>query len=660
MTISSKFKDFLRATKPVSVNFRLLRYFKLSEEELSIPGIDELELALIDNKVELVEAKLKALKTDSQQVASFNRFILSLIDRNKGRRIPLSNIVSSSLLTVQHQVLKLDVAFCNKIADLLNDDGALGPELQNFEPTLVFDQVLSQCNEGDKNGIMDRYIELLSKRKENEEPSKPPPDYVSGLLKELVGHKDWLGVRKQEVSKALANRYYTYEMLSIFKGNPDDQKDFVSEEAIANFVSTFSSEDIEAQQGIRDKTDLFLDFRGIIGANALQAIITKLRELLDAENQKPYREEKENLLACIQDIFGAFGKLMPMLSQDILNPFADAVTKGINVAGDWTQKKIFVLTCLWLIDMCEEPRKSSINELTRTFFSGADVESMNFVFDKLNNDKKKDELIERYNDAFQQRVLQDQRIFDLLYPLAPKDTRTQWLITLINSAHQRALTKLKELSYKVDDKKSVVATLLTRVEKVPPGEREDFYNICNKMKYANDIDLREKFASQLKSLLKNTNPDLQKAGFTALQDAIYLPATQKRDIARETVEWLRTLQPDNAGQSGSAQSVLIYWGLLPQPLQGDFLDFIFDKLIKRGDNIENIGLGFEILRKTEPKPKYEEKEHSTYFDDILARAEAESNAEIKSELVEGLFSLKPDKVNRQNEDFWRKVEGLKP
>jgi len=147
-TKDDKFQNFLRATKLITTkDIRPFLYLKLSEEELIIPGADELEVALLDNNVELVEEKIKAIKQDPEQTTSFNRLILSLIDRNRGRYIPLSNIVSSSLVALQRQSLELNTPFYNKIADLFNDDMELGAQLENFEPSLVFNEVLSRCNE---------------------------------------------------------------------------------------------------------------------------------------------------------------------------------------------------------------------------------------------------------------------------------------------------------------------------------------------------------------------------------------------------------------------------------------------------------------------------------------------------------------------------------
>ena len=89
-------------------------------------------------------------------------------------------------------------------------------------------------------------------------------------------------------------------------------------------------------------------------------------------------------------------------------------------------------------------------------------------------------------------------------------------------------------------------------------------------------------------------------------------------------------------------------------MRNEYLDFVFDKLIKRGANISNITLGFEML--SEIKPKYED--YSANFDDIFAKAENESDNKVKIELKSGLLKIKPPKTNGKNKVFWEKVEKL--
>jgi len=656
---SKEYKDFVRATKSIaSDDIRPFIYLKQSEEELTIPGIKELEIGLLDNKGDLVKEKLKAIKINSEQVNSLKRFIPSLIGRNRNRKIPLLNIVSCSLEALQHHNLELGEDFYSKIADLLNDDKALKLELQRFKPSLIFEEVLIRCkNKEDRDGIVEQYISILRKPEDEQKKPKISIDYAYSLFKELLEHKEWLKEdEKRNIKQILTENYYSsVEILSLFANRVEDQKDFISEETISQFVSTFSNDDVENKQGINDKIELLLKFKEVITHKVAQNTVTSLQNLLKNENQKGYREQKENLLDRIGDVFDVlYEQIVNISDKAALNAFADTVIQGANALGNWNQKKIFVFTCLKLVDMPEGPWKSNINTVIQNFFTNADVDSIKFVFEKLNKETK-ETVIKKYTAVFQQRVMQQQPIFDLLYTLTPGDIRTKWIVVLISSQTQRALVKLEELNYKVDDKREVVGALLQTAQKVAIGEKATVYEAINKMKCANNAELRNILASQIKSLLKNADANQQQAGYFALQGATsHFSETAKREIARETVEWLRALEPVNARQPHSIKSITLNWDMLEQPVQRDYIDFVFDKLIKRGADVNNIKLGFEIL--SEIKPKYED--YSAYFDDVFARLETESNDQIKTELNNRLLKLKPPKTNNKNKLFWEKVEKL--
>ena len=652
-----EFKDFLRATKLIIADdIRPFIYLKQSKEELAIPGIRELELGLIDDKRDMVKEKLKVIKDNPGQVNSLKKFMPSLIERNISRRIPLINITSCSLEAFRYHNLEMGQEFYDKIADLFNDDKTLKPELGRFDTSLIFEEILIRCNEEDRNGIVAQYVDILSEQKANKKESNISIDYAYGLLKELAKRKDWLKSKKKNVQQCLTEVYYSsLRILSLFKDSIEDQKDFISEETISKFVSTFSNDDVENKQSINDKVELLLRFKEVITPEVAQNIVTSLQNLLKNENQKAYREEKENLLDRIGDIFDILYKqIVNILDKALLNSFADTVAQGMNALGNWNHKKIFVFTCLKIVDMLEGSWKTNINTQIQNFFTNADIDNIKFIFDKLNKESK-DELIERYKGVFQQRVMQQQPIFDLFYLLAPQDIRIQWIVGLITSYPQRALAKLKDLKHEVDDKRKVAEALLQSAQRVAIQEKGGLYEAVNEMKCANDAELRNNLVSQIKSLLDNTDSNQQQVGYSALQGATtHISATAKREIARETVEWLRSLESASAGQPYSIKSVILNWDILEAPVQSDYIDFVFDKLIKRGVSVDNISSGFEILLKI--NPKYED--YSVYFDDVFARVEIEGNEQIKAELKSGLLKLKPKKTNDKNKDFWESLEKL--
>jgi len=656
---NKKLQDFLRATKTVMVNdIRPFIYLKQSKEELDIPGVKELELGLIDNKCGIVKEKIEIIKENPVKIKSLNRYLISLIERNKStsKRIPLFNIISSSLEVLHGYNIKLDKIFYNKIAELLNNNEYLKDNLEKFETVLIFNEVLIQCNKEDRKGIIDEYINILGRGKGDKKEPNISIDDAEILFTRLLEHKEWLKQNeKEKIRKILTEIYYGFPtILSLFSEDIEHQKDFIAGEAISKFVSTFSNDDVENKQNINEKVKLLLKFKEVIIPEIAQEIITSLQNLLKNENQKAYREEKENLLNCIGDVFNVlYDQILNIPDKSVLNSFVDTIIQGVNALENWNQKKIFIFTCIRLVDMPESSRKTDINTLIQNFFTNVDIDSIEFVFNKLGEEEKK-ELITKYSGVFQQRVLQQQPIFNFLYPLASQDLRIQWMTSLITSYPQRASTKLKELKYKVDDKRKVVETLLRTAEGVAIHEKKNLYEAINKMKCANDAKLRIDFALQIKSLLKSTDKSQQEIGYITFEGAKHFSHSVKRDITREIVEWLRSLQPSNAGQIYAIKSVLIDWNILEIPVKKDYIDFVFDKLIKRGINIENIGLGFETFY--EVKPKYEE--YSIYFDDVFARIEREDNEQIKTEIKSGLLKLKPSEINKKNKDFWNKLGKL--
>lgn len=658
---NKEFNDFLRATKTITVpNIRPFIYLRQSEEELLIPGIRELEVGLLDNNKEVVREKLKIIKDNISQFNSLKRFIISLIDKYRGREIPLQNMISSSLDASRYHGLNFSQEYYDKIADLLSNEETLRSELDIFEPSLIFREVLRQGrNKNDRAGIIDQYIYILSEvdREKVEEGSlKVRKDYVSKIFNELINHKKWLNKKqKDNIRKTLTEVYYPYpEILFPFK-DIEDQKDFISEVTISKFVNSFTETDIEDKDLLNYKTKVLLQFKEVITPSIITNIISSFNNLLTGENSKPLREEKENLLDCIGNIFKALSaQILSLENKTSLNSLAVTIKSGIELISDRNQRKIFIFTCLKFIDLIEEPQRSEINRLVENFFTVANIDSIKFIFDKLTK-KQKEELIDKYQSIFNQRAINDQQIFYILYPIVSKEIKNKWMIDLINSYPQRGVNKLEELKYKVSNKRDIVKVLLQKAKTSLIDLKKIIYKAVNKMKCADDLSLKIELASQIKSLLKNDiDIKQQEIGCTALKEAEYFSASLKRDVAQDTVEWLSKLSPDKANQIHAVKSVIINWTVIVSKVKNNYLVFVFDKLVIRGVNINIIKLGFDVL--SEIMPKY--KDYPKYFDDILDRAERESNIQIKNEIKNGLLKLKSRRLSQRNRIFWKKVEEL--
>jgi len=641
-------KRRIRSTRPFI-------YLKQSEGELKIPNVEDLEVALVDNKQDIVNKEFKHLLQSPTLLKEYCRFISSLMKENKRRSTPLLNIIKSSLTALEENKIEFpNTEYYNEVARFLG--GKLRDQLGNISPPLIFNQVINRCDKQLMHNIISSYIQILSKQGDKENTLKVTDEWVYGLFQQIVNNPSIFKKNKKGISKALSEAYYfNIDILSLFKDKPDIQKDLISEDALSKFVSTFSEDDIRNKDILNDKIQLLLNFKNVMTLSVIEEIISKFSELLKSENQRPFSEEKTNFLCKIEDILDAYHELIIGIDDEkVLVTFKNVITQGINAIGDWNQKKIFIPTCLRLRDILPDSQKTDINTLIINFWTNTDLAGIKYVLNKLDKDARQ-EVIEEYWSVFKDRVIQQQDIFDTIWSFSGKEKRKELFRCIINSnQYQWGLDKLKKLEYKTDFRRDAVSILLNRVTGVPIPYKSDFYKAINAMKCGRDANLRREYSNQLKTLLKTSDLDSQEVGYDALLGADYLSEPDKREIARDIIEWLMKLEPVDFRYQYSIKSITINWKILTQTDKNNCIHIIFDKILKRSSNIEDIRIGLDVIQ--EIKPRYGDGEYRLYFDDILDRIEKEENNDIKNELIRGLLKIKLQKLSKMEKEFWKKLE----
>lgn len=678
-----EFKSFLNSTKTISVNnIEPFVHLKQSREELKIPNYREIRLGLLDNKPETIKEKLGSFETEPSKIGHLRRLLSRLIERNAQRRPVLFNIISCFLEAFDHSNLNLPQYLYERIGAIVGDDhNGLKQYLPQFNPKVIFMELLHRCKKSDRSAIIEGYISCFSKTTSdkgtpvskdaygNVIDSTITKDYAYELLNEFVNHKKWLGNnQRMKIRKVIEDTYYQdVELLSLFEKDVKNQNDFISEQTLSKFISTFSQDDVEDKKIIGEKIRLLLKFRVIIEFKTTESILVRLQELLDAENKLPLDEveeegeisRKENLLGLIEDILSTLSdKLKDGQLQTQLNSLADRFGEGINALPNWSEHRIFILSSFLVIPILDDPHKSKIGQLIQNFFTNADLDSIQFVF---NNDKlrknNKTQLISQYLKVFTTRVIADQSIFDYLYPIASKEIRPEWLVELTNSQPKRAVEKLESLGYKTDDNKKVVQALLQKVTAVAIQEKTPIYKTINEMKCANNAALKNLLGSQIQELLKTIDAKNQEVGYETLDRASsYLSEATRRNVAAEVIDWLRSPAVlSNPYQPNSVKSVILSWDILEPTPKNDYIYFIFHNLIMSKVNIVTIELGFGVLLKI--NVLYDENT-KTNFDDTLSCAENETKQDIKAAIIDGLILLKLPELKQKDKAFWTKVQKL--
>ncbi len=305
---------------------------------------------------------------------------------------------------------------------------------------------------------------------------------------------------------------------------------------------------------------------------------------------------------------------------------------------------------------CPEPRKNTFYNQVQSFFTNTNIEGIKYVLNNLKIDQQT-ETLSKYERLLRNRSLQSQEIFDLLFPLCSLEMQKQWLVNLIEINPHRAvelINKQVKLNY---DKQTILSAFLQKAAQMPMQERKDIYEICDHEKYGSSPDLEDIFGKQIKTALRQEEQSSQLEGLLALERAKQLSARQKRDIARDTLDWLNTLPLERSGQPSSVRSILINWEELTPAVKHKFIEFAFEKLVQRTSGVTNIKLGLEVLVKIKSEIIFDE--YPTYFNDLFSLIKSRNPDPLINEIIKGLSQLKPenlDKSRKQEYQFWQDFE----
>ncbi|MDP8229861.1 MAG: P-loop NTPase fold protein [Candidatus Gorgyraea atricola] len=638
------YQNFIRSTKPVpNVDIRPFLYLKMSEQEMAIPGYNELRAGLEENNVEVIQKKFETIKKKPEQVASLQQLLPDMLQKYKNKRISLLNIVSGSLEALHKVNLSLQGTYYNKVADLLADTGELKDDLAQFDPNLIFNEVLLKCPTLYRASIIKKYCALFT-TKPKDEKSRLAPEFIVGLFKQFLKHEALMKGKIGLLKASISEQYFSdVDLLALLVNDKEKLKKYLSEEAVTKYIETFSDADVDNPKLLDEKTKVLSGFQPISSIAIGKKILQQYTSLLDSEQQKPAREQRKTLLATMMAVLRIYKSVIedPSNKPELL-ALSSKILKGTAaLSSNWKQKQYYIPVCLLLAEI-EESNRANLNSQTQTFFANADLESMKGVLGSLPI-KEREKAIELSNSQFNQRVQQDQNILTYMYDIASTETRTQWLVNIINSAHYtQILVFLEARKYKIDDSRRVLESLLNRAQGLNPPEKNKMYVATNEITWKKDCtELKNIYADQIKHLLVQASAVHQATGEDALKGAKMLTDPQRRDIVRSTIEWLDTLNAENSLQQAAIRSILANWDSIEKQegIKSKFIEFLFYKLIINNNNVEAIKFGFEGLKKI--KPPINPKDYKSHFEDIKSRIarELEGNTQIKEILENGLKEL---------------------
>jgi len=645
--------EFLDMTRTIRAkNIRPFIFLKQSDEERKIPGIQELELALVGRKDDVAVTLIKKIHADTGQFSHLKRWLPDFLERNKKNTNKLRNSIETVLKAFNSLKIVLTSGFYNKIALFLYQQDILFQNLTAFDPSLIFEEVIPNCDSQYRDSILSHYVEIFALGVQNSEGKDVSMGFLVQLFTQFLLHKDKMKSKLGGIRKAISERYSSeVEILNLLKDNIENQKDFLEEEAIQKLISSLSGKaEVDIESNVK-KLMLISNFYSRVessGSTVIEALLKSLHQIITNLNKLPYDDKK---IALIEEIANALKGYEPLIVDGIdtkaqhgffreVSQLIDVSVQGFSSVGKIPQKAGFV-SLLLTLSRIDKNKKPTIDQLLQEFFTGVQLPILESLI-KNSDESDVAEILANFKNVLYQRIQQDGKVLKLLYPIAESGIRTQWLIKLIGSPHYpTALSFLEENDYKVDDNQEILKSLLTQAGILNPPERNKVYVAINSISWKGCVELKDTYVAQIKKLLIQPTQSLQSAGLEALEGAKKIfTDSNKREIARSTIDWLSTLDTSNAVQKSAIGSVFLCWEAIndQEAARSKFIDFLFYKLIIESNSIDTISFGFGQLQNV--VPPITKKQYSSFFEDIEERIKKESNEKLISVLKEGIQSFK--------------------
>lgn len=638
----TEFQDFVNETslhikiKDIRVFFTLRR----SELEKIFVGIEDFFSSCVDNKVD--EAKDFLLKIDLKT----NKEVFSNVV--KQRLYDISNEVSlistiSTLLNALNDINeKLSESAYGEIYEHLINK--LPKLIDTIKPSSLSNQIIKPFR-GYRHRLISLWLNVIYDldKEKGDHLYKPQKNYIEEVFNELIPNPKWISNKNNKLKETISNQISNFwpwfpELIIKY---PNSQLKFLNQSSIVNFINTFDPDD----NGTSYVRDIELTFilnidETLLNESHFASLLLKLSKLQDHENSIPFDNERETIKSDVVDFTHEFIKNFKQYFSSIDPTTVDQLTNSVvaSVSGAPTidSQKIFIPLLLDLQELSSDQTNPNTTNIINAFFQSSNVDSLNWVIKKA----KHLDIIENspFSQIFENRALADQNIFDNFYNQLSNYAKSSWLSKLCDTDIHRLLTKIAELKYKFPNKPELTKKLISKTESIPElNSRRQIFEAINELKCPGDAEQKNNLAGSITRHLFQPDQNYQQIGHDSLKGASYLNKTRKRKIIKDVFDNLRKPEVAEKYQPLAIRSISLGYidGILNNEEQNEFLQFIFEELIKKSTNIQTITFGFDILSSLNPKYK----DRNFNFEDIKIRYESESDENIKSALASGLKNL---------------------
>jgi hypothetical protein len=653
-----KFLDETKQDIPID-NLRIFFTLRRSEQEKKFPGVESFASMLEDKKIdEAIQYFDKLGDFSNFQVRDdFSQVVKTELE-TKINPVSAVNLIGTLLTILDKKGINLSNTAYVEINNKLS--GLCIKFLHSISPVVLNQQLLIPFS-GYRLIIVKQWVEVIEDYSVGgKSVYQATEDFIHQALRVFADHPDYLDRDSlSKIKKFLSTNLATnIEIAEIFIEDVEKQKKYLTSEYIQTAFNGIPAggdgENINKRLSILSRID-----SEVMKSTEGNFIVTKLSEIQNAENKYTTPDRiptKELIVKSMANFIDAQFKVFSTASESTGDLLVTSVITGIGAIGDQENKRIFIPILVRVNKIASNQKKQEIESQTKSFFSSANTAGIDYVIERV---KEPEMLLEQNQySALEKRSLDDQNFFDYFYKKLSKTKKEELINRLFDHDFDRAIQFAERENYKVPNPKSLCEKTLAKFDVAPSlSDKKRLLDAAIALRGANDVNVRDSIADKLQVLLTSTDNQFQDLGHTTLITAEkekLISKPRKRQIAKGVFDWLKKPELPTKYQPSAIKSIYTFRDEFNDEEDKEFLQFIFEELIRKTNNTEHIDLGFSLLQGI--APKYEERKEN--FDDVKARIESEPEGALRQSLLKGLKSIRPEGTKKQNKAYWESVDLL--
>lgn len=651
-----EFLKFIDETKSIQIdNLGIFFTLRRSKQEKQFPGFGSFITLLEDRKTEDAHEYIDSLGdlSDPTLINNFSQAIKTEIE-NKTNPVSLGSLLATLFAVVNEGTLKLSDTLYKEVSHRLNTTCRYN--LQLLPPTLV-DSVLFENYRTDRQDIVSHWIEIVESM--YSEARDIDAQFVTEVMNLLSAKTEYLNSANSLSLKAIVNSHFPndIEVSRMISRSSSAQNKIGSREYITNFVDVLTETKLTETVKRLEALNLFDDT--LTKYLLPDPVFKTFTKIVSTENTVATNDSvtKQSLLFLMNEFILKSLSRFSGAAESVISEFVSAIIASYSVIPDIEDKQGYMKILVDAKKYAPDAKIAEIDAILSTYVTTISPDGFDDAYNKLSKEDQGALFESDLLTPASKRSIKDALFRDKFYGKITDTQRQSFIVKLFQQNIEGAFEFVENLdSGEYKNIFEVFVDIWTVFDTASVVNKKRIFDFVNQRKADNNKNVREALADKISTCLTTIDPATQEMGLQGLSDASqHISQPLVRKIIQSTFDWVRKPEITPKYQPYSLRAVLLGIDQFNTQEKAEFLQFIFDELLRKSTDIVHISFGFELLNQL--IPNYEDRTQN--FEDIKLRIESEPNVDIKNSLLDGLEKIMPPKQTSANKVFWKWVADQK-